>query len=86
MDRHGPSERPLPGWRFAKQISREGACELANLHRSVFQYQTRDRGDGALRKRLRELTNERRVFGYRRLGILLARAGFELNHKKLFRH
>ena len=38
-----------------------------------------------LRKRLRELANERRRFGYRRLGILLASEGFEVNHKKLFR-
>lgn len=58
---------------------------MADLHRSVFQYQKRDRGDDALRKRLRELANERRRFGYRRWGILLAREGFELNHKKLFR-
>ena len=71
MDRHGLSERR--------------ACQLADLHRSVFQYQTRDRGDEALRVRLRELANERRRFGYRRLGILLGREGIEVNHKKLFR-
>ena len=45
MDRHGLSERR--------------ACELADLHRSVFQYQKQDQGDEALRKRLRELANER---------------------------
>ena len=71
MDRHGLSERR--------------ACELADLHRSVFQYQKQDQGDDALRKRLRELANERRRFGYRRVGTLLAREGFEVNHKKLFR-
>ena len=71
MDRHGLSERR--------------ACELADLHRSVFQYQKQDQGDDALRTRLRELANERRRFGYRRLGILLAREGFKVNHKKLFR-
>lgn len=66
-------------------VSERRACELADLHRSVFQYEKRDRGDEALRKRLRELANERRRFGYRRLGILLAREGFAVNHKKLFR-
>ena len=71
MDRHGLSERR--------------ACKLADLPRSVFQYKKQDQGDEALRKRLRELANERRRFGYRRLGILLAREGFEVNHKKLFR-
>ena len=71
MDRHGLSERR--------------ACELANLHRSVFQYQKQKADDVVLRKRLRELANERRRFGYRRLHILLQREGIEVNHKKLFR-
>lgn len=38
-----------------------------------------------IRRRLRELAGERRRFGYRRLGILLAREGIEINHKRLFR-
>ena len=71
MDRHDLSERRV--------------CDLADLYRPVFQYQKQDQGDEGLRKRLRELANERRQFGYRRLGILLAREGFEVNHKKLFR-
>ena len=71
MDRHGLSERR--------------ACQLADLHRSVFQYEKEDGDDGALRKRLRELANERRRFGYRRLHILLQREGVHVNHKKLFR-
>ena len=31
------------------------------------------------------LANERRRFGYRRLHILIKRAGVVVNHKKLFR-
>ena len=38
-----------------------------------------------MRQRLRELAAERRRFGYRRLGWLLAREGHALNHKKLYR-
>lgn len=38
-----------------------------------------------VRQRLRELAGERRRFGYRRLGILLAREGMRMNHKKLYR-
>lgn len=71
MDRHGLSERR--------------ACQLADLRRSVFQYEKQAGGDKALRRRLRELANERRRFGYRRLHILLQREGVEVNHKKLFR-
>ena len=50
-----------------------------------FNVKKQDQGDEALRKRLRELANERRRFGYRCLDILLAREGLEVNHKKLFR-
>ena len=39
--------------------------------------------DGDLRSRLREIAVERRRFRYRRLGIMLAREGPVMNHKKL---
>jgi len=39
-------------------------------------------GDGALREKLRELANQRRRFGYRRLHILLRREGVMINRKK----
>jgi len=39
----------------------------------------------AVRQRLRELAGERRRFGYRHLGILLAREGIVMNHNKLLR-
>ena len=38
-----------------------------------------------VRQRLRDRAGERRRFGYRRLGILLAREGITMNHKKLLR-
>lgn len=38
-----------------------------------------------MRQRLRELAAERRRFGYRRLGWLLAREGQAMNRKKLYR-
>ncbi|MDQ1231244.1 transposase InsO family protein [Sphingomonas sp. SORGH_AS 879] len=41
--------------------------------------------DGDLRSRLCEIAAERRRFGYRRLGIMLAREGLVMNHKKLLR-
>ena len=66
-------------------LSERRACKLADLDRSTFQYRKQACPDGDLRQRLRELANERRRFGYRRLGILLEREGYEVNHKKLFR-
>src|ERR1700761_1882191 len=41
--------------------------------------------DGPLRARLKELALQRRRFGYRRLGLLLARQGVRVNRKKLYR-
>jgi len=51
----------------------------------VIRYQSTRADDGPLRQRLRELAAERRRFGYRRLGYLLAREGMTPNHKKLRR-
>ena len=48
-------------------------------------YAHRRSDDGDLRSRLREIAAERRRFGYRRLGIMLAREGIVMNHKKLLR-
>jgi len=48
-------------------------------------YQCKRPTDLAIRERLRELAMERRRFGYRRLGWMLAREGHVLNHKKLYR-
>ena len=66
-------------------VSERRACSLADLDRSTFQHPKREGGDEPLRKRLRELAGERHRFGYRRLGILLAREGLRANHKKLYR-
>jgi putative transposase len=51
----------------------------------VIRYRSSRPDDGPLRQRLRELAAERRRFGYRRLGYLLAREGITPNHKKLLR-
>jgi putative transposase len=51
----------------------------------VIRYEPTRPDDGVLRQRLRELAAERRRFGYRRLGYLLAREGITPNRKKLLR-
>jgi putative transposase len=71
MERHGLSQRR--------------ACELLGLDRSTMRYRRRRPEDTAIRERLRELAAERRRFGYRRLGWMLAREGHPINHKKLYR-
>ena len=71
--------------REAHDISERRACSILGVDRSAVRYQSRRRDDGALRARLRSLAGERRRFGYRRLGLLLAREGLRVNHKKLRR-
>lgn len=66
-------------------LSERRACSLVGVSRRVIRYQPTRGDDAALRARLRELAAERRRFGYRRLGYLLAREGMTPNHKKLRR-
>jgi putative transposase len=61
------------------------ACNLVGVIRRVIRYRRRGRTMVLLRQRLRELAAERRRFGYRRLGYLLAREGLTRNHKKRLR-
>jgi len=68
-----------------KNHSQARACALAGIEPKVYRYRSKRPDDAALRKRLGELAGERRRFGYRRLHILLAREGFAINHKKLYR-
>jgi putative transposase len=71
MERHG--------------LSRRHACRWVDMDRSTLRYQGKRPADSALRQRLRELAAERRRFGYRRLGWMLAREGHAMNQKRLYR-
>jgi putative transposase len=71
MERHGLSQRR--------------ACRLVGIDHATLRYHSRRPDDTELRMRLRELAHQRRRFGYRRLGWLLAREGQAMNHKKLYR-
>ena len=66
-------------------LSERRACGLVGISRRVARSCSTRPDDAPLRLRLRELAAERRRFGYRRLGYLLAREGLTPNHKKLLR-
>jgi putative transposase len=92
MSRHCPSDngeysrRSAVSWAITeKGYSQRRACELVGIDPRVYRYRSTRGDDGALRRRLRELSSERRRFGYRRLHILLRREGWEVNWKKLYR-
>lgn len=68
------------------EVSERHACGLIGAGRSTCRYQPSLRPDeGTVRQRLRELADQRRRFGYRRLHVLLRRAGHAINHKRVYR-
>src|SRR5664279_4084162 len=67
------------------ELSQRRACGLMELYRATCRYQPRRSEDQPLRVRLRELAEERRRFGYRRLQVLLEREGWQVNHKRVYR-
>lgn len=66
-------------------MSERRACDLASLWRSSFRYRAQPDGNAGLRARLKELAEQRRRFGYRRLHVLLRREGWTVNHKRVQR-
>ena len=55
------------------------------MWRSSCRYQKKPDRNEELHQQLVKLAHERPRFGYRRLGVLLARQGQRVNHKRLFR-
>ena len=56
-------------------LSERRACSIVGADRKMIRYRSRRPPDAELRARLRELANQRRRFGYRRLFVLLRREG-----------
>ncbi|WP_420329280.1 IS3 family transposase [Sphingomonas phyllosphaerae] len=63
-------------------MSERRACMVIGANRTSMRYRSCRADDGDLRSRLRELAQQRRRFGYRRLHILLRRDGITINRKK----
>jgi len=66
-------------------VSTRRACELVHLARSRWYHQSTRPSDDALADALREKAAERPRWGYRRLHVLLARDGWQVNHKRVRR-
>lgn len=63
-------------------MSERRACAILEADRSSVRYRSTRPDDAVLRARLRELADQRRRFGYRRLHVLLRQEGHALNRKK----
>ena len=63
-------------------LSERKACLLVSLSVTAFRYQPETDNDEVVRKRLRELAEQRKRFGSPRLHILLKREHLVINHKR----
>ncbi len=71
--------------RGTMEMSERRACTLIAADRTMIRYRSRRPPETALRARLRELANQRRRFGYRRLFILLRREGEPSGVNRIYR-
>jgi transposase InsO family protein len=67
------------------QMSERRACTLASADRKMIRYRSRRPPDLELRARLRDLANQRRRFGYRRLFVLLREQGEPSGVNRIYR-
>jgi putative transposase len=66
-------------------LSERRACQIISADRKMVRYRSRRPPDVELRLKLRDLANERRRFGYRRLFILLRRDGEPSGVNRIYR-
>ena len=71
--------------RSALEMSERRACSIVTADRTMIRYRSQRPPDTELRTRLRELANQRRRFGYRRLFILLRRKGEPSGINRIYR-
>ena len=67
------------------EVSQRRACDVLSVDRSSVRYRSVRPDDTELRAAIRGVASERRRFGYRRIHVMLRRAGWQINHKKLRR-
>ena len=80
------ARREAVGWLQTRGTSVRRACRVVGLSRATWQYQRRsDPSNTTLLDRLQVHATARPRFGYRRLHILLAREGLQVNHKRVHR-
>lgn len=85
MVRPAAKREAVAGLREQFQMSERRACSVIAADRKTIRYRSRRPPETGLRARLRDLANERRRFGYRRLFILLRREGEPSGINRIYR-
>ncbi|MEE4611550.1 IS3 family transposase [Serratia marcescens] len=65
--------------------SERQVCFALRVSRSLFRYRSVAADDSPLRLRIREITETRVHYGYRRVHVMLRREGWRDNHKRIYR-
>ena len=65
--------------------SQRKACKALKLSRQTYFYQSTARDSTAVLMRIKEITQTRVHYGYRRVHVLLKREGVKDNHKRVYR-
>ncbi|WP_458791906.1 IS3 family transposase [Yoonia sp. MH D7] len=66
-------------------VSQRRACDMLQMDRSTVRYLSRRGDDLELPGAIKLVSRERHRFGCRRVHVMIARDGFEVNHKKVKR-
>lgn len=72
-------------FRAGFRVSERRACRVVEVPRSTCRYRSVAQDQTPRRLRLRDLAAARVRSGYRRLHVLLQRAGWRVNHKRVYR-
>lgn len=70
---------------FQSQYPIQAICSALELPRNTFYHQPAETTDAELRAALRELAGQQPTYGYRRLTVLLKRASWTVNYKRVQR-
>ena len=71
--------------RAEHSLSERHACKLLEVDRTSYRYEPQAEREAALRQELLTLARQKPRYGYRRLGELLARRGWAVNPKRVYR-
>jgi transposase InsO family protein len=85
MVRPAAKRKAVAHLQAAMGLSERRACRIVGTDRRMVRDRSRRPVDAELRVKLRELANERRRFGYRRLFVLLRRKGEPSGIKRIYR-
>lgn len=65
--------------------SQRNALRIVGLSFSTYRYESRRRDEAALKMRIKEITDTRVHYGYRRVHVMLRREGHQDNVKRVYR-